>query len=486
MDLKTRAAPPTDAERAAVESVLGAARPRRPHVLSGGHVDKARRHLLLPDTARRATTASAGSARPRSTTSPNGSTSPRPRSTGSPASTPCSRSCRATHTRCTSAPTSPAAPTAARPPPTLPAGDARLPCLGLCERAPAALVIDAGDPSTGRRRARHPVEIDAWAAGRSRPERRRLPQCPRPATTRSCCCVVPAASTRSTSTPTSPTVVSPRSPGRRELGPEGVIAAGRPQSGLVGRGGAAFPTGRKWEAVAHPAGAPPLPDLQRRRVRARHVQGPGADRDRPVQRRRVDVHRRLRHRQRAGLRLHPRRVPARRGDARERIDAARAAGCSAPTLGDGFDIDIESSRGAGAYICGEETAIFNSIEGHRGEPRNKPPFPFEVGLFGKPTAGQQRRDARQRAGDRAPRAHARNRRLFCLSGAVVRPGVYEVELGITLGQLIELAGGMRPGFRAAGGAARRRGGRLRRPGRPRPRARQGLHARPGSRSGPAS
>jgi NADH-quinone oxidoreductase subunit F len=101
-------------------------------------------------------------------------------------------------------------------------------------------------------------------------------------------------------------------------------------------------------------------------------------------------------------------------------------------------------RGAGAYICGEETAIFNSIEGHRGEPRNKPPFPFEVGLFGKPTAVNNVETLANVPGI-VLHGHAANRRLFCLSGAVVRPGVYEVELGITLGQLIELAGGMRAG-----------------------------------------
>ncbi len=65
---------------------------------------------------------------------------------------------------------------------------------------------------------------------------------------------------------------------------------------------------------------------------------------------------------------------------------AREAGLlGADILGSGFDFDIELRRGAGAYICGEETALFESIEGKRGEPRNKPPFPVEVGLFGKPT-----------------------------------------------------------------------------------------------------
>ena len=88
-----------------------------------------------------------------------------------------------------------------------------------------------------------------------------------------------------------------------------------------------------------------------------------------------------------GLPLHPRRVPGGRGARpRPRSTRARAAGLlGADILGSGFAFDIELRRGAGAYICGEETALFESIEGKRGEPRNKPPFPVEVGLFGKPT-----------------------------------------------------------------------------------------------------
>ena len=71
---------------------------------------------------------------------------------------------------------------------------------------------------------------------------------------------------------------------------------------------------------------------------------------------------------------------------RAAIETARHKGfLGANVMGGGFAFDIEIVRGAGAYICGEETAIFNSIEGYRGEPRNKPPFPVEVGLFGKPT-----------------------------------------------------------------------------------------------------
>jgi NADH-quinone oxidoreductase subunit F len=111
-------------------------------------------------------------------------------------------------------------------------------------------------------------------------------------------------------------------------------------------------------------------------------------------------------------------------------------------FGNGFDITLV--LGAGAYICGEETAIFNSIEGHRGEPRNKPPFPFEVGLFGEPTVVNNVETLINVPSIVLGRADAR-RRLFCLSGAVATPGVYEVEMGLTLGDLIDLAGGVREG-----------------------------------------
>jgi NADH-quinone oxidoreductase subunit F len=126
--------------------------------------------------------------------------------------------------------------------------------------------------------------------------------------------------------------------------------------------------------------------------------------------------------------------------------------------GGSSDFDITLVRGAGAYICGEETAIFNSIEGHRGEPRNKPPYPFEVGLFGKPTVVNNVETLMNVPSIVLGRTDA-ERRLFCLSGAVTVPGVYEVELGLTLGELIDLAGGRTQGsiVRAVllGGAAGR-------------------------------
>ncbi|HEX5938007.1 MAG TPA: NADH-ubiquinone oxidoreductase-F iron-sulfur binding region domain-containing protein, partial [Actinomycetota bacterium] len=120
----------------------------------------------------------------------------------------------------------------------------------------------------------------------------------------------------------------------------------------------------------------------------------------------------------------------------------------------GSAFDIELRRGAGAYICGEETALFNSIEGKRGEPRNKPPFPVTHGVFGRPTAinnvetlvnvleilriGADGYAAIGTEGSTGPR-------LFCLSGHVERPGLYEHEHGVTLREVIEAAGGVRRG-----------------------------------------
>jgi NADH-quinone oxidoreductase subunit F len=137
------------------------------------------------------------------------------------------------------------------------------------------------------------------------------------------------------------------------------------------------------------------------------------------------------------------------------IDEARAAGLlGADVAGSGHAFDIELRRGAGAYICGEETALFNSIEGKRGEPRNKPPFPVTHGLFGKPTAINNVEtlinvlpiltlgaDAYASRGT----ADSTGTRLFCLSGHVDQPGVYEHPHGVTLGEVIDRAGGVRDG-----------------------------------------
>jgi NADH-quinone oxidoreductase subunit F len=118
-------------------------------------------------------------------------------------------------------------------------------------------------------------------------------------------------------------------------------------------------------------------------------------------------------------------------------------------------IDIEVRRGAGAYICGEETALFNSIEGKRGEPRNKPPFPVQVGLFGKPTLENNVEtlvnvlDIVTEGGAAFASTGTKDStgtRLFCVSGQVMQPGLYEVPMGTTLRELLNgHAGGLRPG-----------------------------------------
>jgi NADH-quinone oxidoreductase subunit F len=137
------------------------------------------------------------------------------------------------------------------------------------------------------------------------------------------------------------------------------------------------------------------------------------------------------------------------------IDQARARGFIGDNVvGAGVRFEIEVRRGGGAYICGEETALFNSIEGYRGEPRNKPPFPVQVGLFGKPTVVNNVETlvnildivtgggaAFAAIGTKA----STGTKLFCVSGCVEAPGLYEVPFGVTLRELIERAGGVRDG-----------------------------------------
>jgi NADH-quinone oxidoreductase subunit F len=224
----------------------------------------------------------------------------------------------------------------------------------------------------------------------------------------------------------------------------------------MGRGGAAFPTGRKWSAVA----AQP--------ARPHHVvcnadeSEPGTFKDRVLLE--GDPFAVVEAMTIAGFAtggstgyLYLRgEYPEAEARVRNAIAAARAAGLlGSDILGSGFSFDIELRRGAGAYICGEETALFESIEGKRGEPRNKPPFPVEVGLFGKPTVINNVETLANvplivRDGGAAYATigteGSTGPKLFCLSGNVARPGVYEVEFGATLRELVDLAGGV-PGGR---------------------------------------
>jgi NADH-quinone oxidoreductase subunit F len=137
------------------------------------------------------------------------------------------------------------------------------------------------------------------------------------------------------------------------------------------------------------------------------------------------------------------------------VTEARARGyLGRDILGAGVDFDIELRKGAGAYICGEETALFNSLEGYRGEPRNKPPFPVDSGLFGRPTVVNNVEtlinvpDIVVEGGlayAKIGTASSTGTRLFCLSGQVARPGLYEVPFGTRLNELLDLAGGVANG-----------------------------------------
>lgn len=147
------------------------------------------------------------------------------------------------------------------------------------------------------------------------------------------------------------------------------------------------------------------------------------------------------------------------------IEDARAKGLLGNNiLGTGWSQEITVHRGAGAYICGEESALLNSLEGRRGEPRVKPPFPAVVGLYGCPTIINNvetlscvphiiTRGAEWFLGISANPSNPKScgPKLFTVSGCVNQPGNYELPIGITLREVIEIAGGMKDGraFKAA-------------------------------------
>jgi NADH-quinone oxidoreductase subunit F len=139
------------------------------------------------------------------------------------------------------------------------------------------------------------------------------------------------------------------------------------------------------------------------------------------------------------------------------VAEARAAGyLGTDILGSGFDLDIVVHAGAGAYICGEETALLDSLEGFRGQPRLKPPFPAVAGLYACPTVVNNVESiatvpyiVKHGAQDFAAMGTERSKGfgIFSLSGHVTRPGQYEAPLGTTLRELLGLAGGIRAGHR---------------------------------------
>jgi NADH-quinone oxidoreductase subunit F len=296
----------------------------------------------------------------------------------------------------------------------VPEGAIESPCLGLCERAPAALRTIAG---------REPREEQIPSISPPLPQTSGLKLLRRIAEG-----------------------VDPESPPEfaaleraRELGPERVIELVK-ASPLLGRGGAAFPTGVKWEAVARQPAKPHY------LVCNADESEPGTFKDRVL------------------MEEDP------FGLIEAMAIAAYATGCDRAfiyvraeyplaheRLQNAIDrsdvgVEIELRIGAGAYVCGEETALFQSIEGYRGEPRNKPPFPVEVGLYGRPTVVNNVETLLNvphiLLGD-----DERDTRLFCVSGNVARPGLYELELGTPLSELLELAGADPPKAVLMGGAA---------------------------------
>ena len=239
-----------------------------------------------------------------------------------------------------------------------------------------------------------------------------------------------------------------------ELGPEGVIAELK-DSKLQGRGGAAFPAGVKWEAVAK---QPVQPHYF---ICNADESEPGTFKDRILMEH--DPFAILESLTIAGYATGSEKgfiyirgeYPLATSRLEYAIELAYTHGfLGADVMGEGFAFDVELRRGAGAYICGEETSLFNSIEGKRGEPRNKPPFPVERGVFGKPTGINNVETLANvlevltlggEAYAQIGTPDSTGPRLFCLSGSVERPGVYEVEHGITLRELLETAGGVRGG-----------------------------------------
>jgi NADH-quinone oxidoreductase subunit F len=239
-----------------------------------------------------------------------------------------------------------------------------------------------------------------------------------------------------------------------ELGAAGVVEE-IVKSRLVGRGGAAFPAGRKWEAVRRAQGS------QKFVVVNADESEPGTFKDRVLLE--GDPFAIVEAATIAGFATGAEKgFVYLRGEyplAEERmanaIAQARDQGWLGKNVGGyGFQFDLELRRGAGAYICGEETALFNSIEGKRGEPRSKPPFPVEVGLFGCPTAVNNVETLANvpwilldggEAFARVGSGSSTGTKLFCVSGSVQCPGVYEVPFGTRLSELLELAGGVAQG-----------------------------------------
>jgi NADH-quinone oxidoreductase subunit F len=241
--------------------------------------------------------------------------------------------------------------------------------------------------------------------------------------------------------------------------PDAVIAEVK-KSALRGRGGAGFPTGLKWSFM--PRAFPG----QKYLVCNSDEGEPGTFKDRDILRYNphVLIEGMIIAGFATGATVGYNYIHGEIWDAYERfeeaLEEARAAGyLGANILGGGFDFQLHAHHGFGAYICGEETALLESIEGKKGQPRFKPPFPASYGLYGKPTTINNTETFSAvpaiiaNGGDwflGLGKPNNGGTKIFSVSGHVNRPGNYEVRLGTPFPALLEMAGGMRGGRRLKG------------------------------------
>ena len=226
---------------------------------------------------------------------------------------------------------------------------------------------------------------------------------------------------------------------------------------LRGRGGAGFPTGLKWSFM--PRNAP-----GQKYIVCNSDEGePGTCKDRDILR--FNPHQLI-----EGMAIAGYTIGATVGynyirgefwEPYERFEAALAEAREAGLLGEnilgsGFSFDIHTHLGAGAYICGEETALLESIEGKKGQPRFKPPFPAMFGLYGRPTVINNTEtlasipEIMRRGGEWFRDLGVENSggsKLFSISGNINKPGVYEIPMGTPFSELLEMAGGMKDGYK---------------------------------------
>lgn len=248
------------------------------------------------------------------------------------------------------------------------------------------------------------------------------------------------------------------------LDPEGVVAAVK-ESGMKGRGGAGFPTGIKWELAA----GSPAPDGTRYVVCNADEGEPGTFKDRVLLAELPDL-------VFEGMTIAGYAIGASEGicylrgeyvyllaDLEECLARRRGVGLLGDdVLGSGFAFDITIHLGSGAYVCGEETALIESLEGRRGEPRNRPPFPVVSGFHGAPTVVNNVETFAWAAAILARGAdwfahigtdRSTGPKLLSVSGDVQRPGVYEFPLGVSIGEVVAAAGGEDAKAAIVGGAA---------------------------------